>query len=137
MPVSRELRRQVIERAGNRCEYCQMPAQYDVAHFEIDHIRAQVHRGETVLENLAWACFRCNNGKGTNLAGIDPNTEKVEQLYHPRRDEWDEHFKWDGPRLTGKTPVGRATIAVLNINAPSRIAFRQQLIEESAFPPAT
>jgi hypothetical protein len=112
-----------------------MPAEFDVAHFEIDHIRAQVHSGETVFENLAWACFPCNNGKGPNLAGVDNATDNVELLYHPRRDNWHEHFEWDGPRLAGKTPIGRATIAVLNINAPSRIAFRRQLIEEGSFPP--
>jgi hypothetical protein len=113
-----------------------MPAELDVAHFEIDHIRAQVHGGETVLENLAWACFRCNNGKGTNLSGVDRATGNVEPLFHPRHDRWDDHFQWDGPRLQGKTPIGRASIAVLNMNAPSRVGLRKQLIEEGVFPPS-
>lgn len=110
MAVSRDLRRRVIERAANRCEYCQMPAEFDVAHFEIDHIRAQVHSGETVFENLAWACFPCNNGKGPNLAGVDNATDNVELLYHPRRDNctstssgtahvWQAKHRSEGRRL--------------------------------------
>jgi hypothetical protein len=86
MAVSRNLRRRVVQRAANICEYCQMPQDLDVAHFEMDHIRAQVHGARTVYENLAWACFRCNNAKGTNLAGIDSETDEVERLFHPRRD---------------------------------------------------
>jgi hypothetical protein len=35
-----------------------MPQALDVAHFEIDHIRSQVHGGQTVLANLPWTCFR-------------------------------------------------------------------------------
>lgn len=130
MAVSRPLRRLVIERAGNCCEYCHMPAWLDVAHFEVDHIRPQVHGGATELANIAWACFRCNNGKGTNLAGIDGETGQLQPLFHPRHDEWSKHFEWAGPRLIGKTAVGRATIAVLNINAGSRVALREQLIDE-------
>jgi hypothetical protein len=79
----------------------------------------------------------CNNGKGTNLSGIDSETDATTPLFHPRQDAWGEHFEWAGARLSGKTPVGRATIAVLNINAPSRVALRQQLIEEGAFPPTS
>ena len=36
---------------------------------------------------------------------------------------------------TSRTPTGRATIAVLEINLPLRVAFRQTLIEEGVFPP--
>ncbi|MBW3600692.1 MAG: HNH endonuclease [Planctomycetes bacterium] len=112
-----------------------MPQHLDVAHFEVDHIRPQAHGGATVYENLAWTCFRCNNAKGSNLAGIDNETDEVERLLHPRRDEWEAHFEWDGPRIVGRTPIGRATVAALDMNAPSRVAFRQQLIDEGVFPP--
>jgi hypothetical protein len=30
------------------------------------------------------------------------------QLFHPRRNSWDEHFHWEGPVLVGNTPTGRA-----------------------------
>ena len=112
-----------------------MPRELDVAHFEADHIRPQVHGGLTVADNLAWACFRCNNRKGANLAGIDPKDDQVYRLFHPRHDDWHEHFAWNGPILVGKTEIGRATIQVLWVNAPTRVALRQNLIDESVFPP--
>jgi len=112
-----------------------MPRWLDVAHFEVDHIQPEVHAGASVAANFAWACFRCNNRKAVNLAGIDPDTGQLHPLFHPRRDIWNDHFEWDGPQLAGKTPVGRATIAVLTIDAPGRVAFRQELISEGTFPP--
>lgn len=135
MAVSRSLRQRVIERSDNSCEYCQMPQEFDVAHFQLDHIRPQVHGGLDVADNLGWACFPCNNHKGTNLAGIDPDTDQMAPLYHPRHDAWHEHFEWQGPYLVGKTSNGRATVPVLRINDSIRVALRQQLIEEGVFPP--
>jgi 5-methylcytosine-specific restriction endonuclease McrA len=54
-----DLRSLVLHRANGICEYCHMPAQYDPAGFEIDHIIAEKHHGPTVPENLALACFPC------------------------------------------------------------------------------
>jgi hypothetical protein len=88
----------------------------------------------TNLTNLALACFACNHHKGPNLAGVDPKTGKRTWLYDPRRQKWRRHFRWDGPTLVGRTPVGRATIAVLAINLPHRLAQRTALIDEGVFP---
>jgi hypothetical protein len=35
----------------------------------------------------------------------------------------------------GRTPVGRATVAVLQMNHEDRIDLRQHLIDEGLFPP--
>jgi hypothetical protein len=56
-------------------------------------------------------------------------------LFNPRRQRWHRHFEWDGPRLVGLTPSGRATIAVFNINAAHRIDLRELLIQAGLFPP--
>jgi hypothetical protein len=48
---------------------------------------------------------------------------------------WAYHFVWDGPTLRGRTPIGRVTVEVLNMNAPVRVALRAQLIAEGEFPP--
>jgi hypothetical protein len=56
-------------------------------------------------------------------------------LYDPRRDVWADHFEWNGERLVGRTPVGRVTIDVLNINEPERVEHRRLLIAEGVFPP--
>jgi hypothetical protein len=58
-------------------------------------------------------------------------------LFNPRNDKWDEHFCWDGPVLFGKTPVGRTTIDVLNINDPICVDQREFLIAADLFPPET
>ena len=45
------------------------------------------------------------------------------------------HFAWQGARLVGLTPCGRATADVLNINEPHRIELRELLILGGVFPP--
>ena len=101
----------------------------------IDHVIALQHGGRTQLDNLAEACLRCNLAKGPNLAAIDPKTKKMVRLFHPRRDRWSRHFRWHGPRLLGKTAIGRATIGLLQINHPHYVAVRRALIDEGVFPP--
>ncbi len=129
------LRALVWNRAVRLCEYCRMPDEFDPLPFCIDHIISQQHHGPTVETNLALSCFNCNSYKGPNIAGIDPQTGRLTRLFHPRGDDWLDHFEWDEAVLTGKTPVGRTTIDVLNINDPQRVEHRRRLIEEQAFPP--
>jgi hypothetical protein len=88
------------------------------------YIIPRKHSGSDDLDNLALACIDCNLHKGPNLAGIDPETGNVVPLFHPRRQPWAEHFQWQGIRLAGKTPTGRATIQVLNINSEEQLALR-------------
>jgi hypothetical protein len=125
----------VWQRAGNCCEYCRMPQDFDDTPFEIDHIIALKHEGRTVARNLALSCFHDNAHKGSNIAGLDPKTRKLTPLFNPRRHRWQRHFRWQGACLIGRTPVGRVTVAVLNINDPSRVELREELIEEGLFPP--
>src|SRR5215510_8853822 len=99
------LRQAVRERAQNRCEYCHWPVKYSQRPFTVDHVVPKKHGGRTDLDNLALSCFRCNVHKGTNLTGIDTETGKVERVFNPRRDSWDEHFHWTGARLLGDTSV--------------------------------
>lgn len=98
--------------------------------FQFDHIIAESHGGQTSEDNLAYACFHCNNFKGPNLAGIDPESGEVIRLFHPLRDQRAEHFEWAGERLVGLTPIGRATIEALRLNHPHRLAVRRSLIRE-------
>lgn len=126
----------VWQRASHRCEYCQLPQSASVLTFQIDHIIALKHNGQTVESNLALTCCYCNSFKGPNIAGLDPDTGKLAALFHPRRDRWHRHFRWSGAILTGRTSVGRVTVTVLEINFPDRVEHRQSLIEEGVFPPA-
>ncbi|MBI5761861.1 MAG: HNH endonuclease [Planctomycetales bacterium] len=124
----------VRQRAGDRCEYCHMPQQFDPLAFQIDHIIAQQHKGPTIVENLSLACFADNHHKGPNIAGIDPDSGRMERLFHPRTDAWSDHFEWRGAILFGRTSVGRTTIAALRINLPHRVTHRTALIDEGVFP---
>lgn len=128
--------RQVWRRAASRCEYCQLPQEFDDRSFEIDHIISRKHHGPTVAGNLALSCFRCNSYKGSDISGRDMNTGMLTPLFNPRRHKWTRHFRWQGAYLIGRTPVGRVTVDILNINDPFRVELRADLIEEGLFPPA-
>ena len=129
------LARLVWRRANNCCEYCRVPQQYSSIPFEVDHIIPKQHGGITKVSNLALSCFYCNRYKGPNLSGIDPRTRRRIPLFNPRRHRWTRYFEWNGPFLIGRMPVGRATIAVLNLNMDLRVDHRQSLIQEGVFPP--
>jgi hypothetical protein len=73
-------------------------------------------------------------GKSSNLSGRDFVTGRVVLLFNPRRQSWSRHFQWVGPQLIGKSACGRATIDVLNINAPHRVDLRELLIRGGVFP---
>lgn len=118
----------VRERAGNRCEYCRLPQEFSALQFHIEHSRARQHGGTDDLENLALACPECNYHKGTNLTSIDPDTGVVTPLFHPRRDRWDDHFRRDGARIVGKTPTGRTTVWLFEINSGDRLRLRESLL---------
>ncbi|MCP5559651.1 MAG: HNH endonuclease [Verrucomicrobiaceae bacterium] len=98
--------------------------------FQIDHVVAEKHGGNDDPANLAWACYRCNTHKGPNLAGMAGQPPKLCRLFNPRTDQWDEHFRWSGPTLLGKTPIGKATISVLCINRVDSTLLRRSLIAE-------
>ena len=132
--MDRNLIELVWERAGSCCEYCRMPQEYDELPFQIDHIIAKQHRGPTVPSNLCLACFACNRHKCPNISGFEERTGRVVPLFHPRRQKWLRHFRWDGPLLVGRTGAGRVTVAVLAINLPYRVAWRRALIDAGLFP---
>jgi hypothetical protein len=127
------LRALVRERAGNRCEYCRIHQDQDPFFtFPIDHIIARQHGGTTAPENLCLSCYRCNRHKGPNIASIDPETNELVRLFHPREDDWSEHFSWHGVVLVGLTSVGRATVALLAVNHPDYLLLRESLTDEEA-----
>jgi HNH endonuclease len=128
--VNRDLVRRVWRRAGDRCEYCRIPRFAFPLPFQIDHILAEKHGGVTIEGNLALACPHCNRFKGPSIAGLDPDTGELTRLFDPRRDAWADHFQLDGPRLTGRTPVGRATVRVLAMNANDLLSIRMELVAE-------
>ena len=129
------LRRQVRSRAGERCEYCRLRQEHEPERpFHVEHIIAISHRGGDGLENLALACQLCNLLKGPNLSGIDPDTEQLERLFHPRKDAWDEHFRIPGATILGRTAIGRTTAWLLEVNSDDRVELRATLLELGEWP---
>lgn len=127
--VDANARRFVRGRAGGRCEYCRLPEYMSEFPFHVEHIVACQHGGKDHLLNLALACDRFNLNKGPNLSSIDPMTASQVPLFHPRNDAWDAHFAFHGPRLTGLTPTGRATVRLLKMNAARRLAIRTRMLQ--------
>src|SRR5262245_50099775 len=128
------LRRLVWERAAGRCEYCRLHQDdYEFQTFHVEHIIAKQHDGTDVADNLCLACSECNWAKGPNLAGLLDG--KLYLLFHPRRQSWARHFRWDGTAIVGKTKSGIVTVRVLDMNSTSRVTLRDNLLFEGRFPP--
>ncbi|MBA4160182.1 MAG: HNH endonuclease [Gemmatimonadetes bacterium] len=127
-------RDRVRGRAADRCEYCRLVQQHSELTHHIEHIVARQHGGADDLDNLALACHRCNLHKGPNLTGIDPLTGQIVPLFHPRRDEWQQHFRARGAYLEGLTPSGRATVRLLAMNDPRRLELRSELLAHGERP---
>lgn len=127
--ISPVVRAQLRQRAGSRCEYCHKPERVSTYGYHADHIIPLKHGGTSELDNLAWACFECNVSKGENIASYDRTTGKLTPLFHPRTQNWDEHFEFDDEVLRGKDAIGRVTINILDINHPDQLETRRTLIE--------
>lgn len=134
MTIPAELRRQVIQRANGCCEYCLMSQVYSFLDFEIDHIRAEKHRGSTTPDNLCYSCFDCNRHKGSDLASYDPLTDDLTRLYHPRNDDWDVHFRLNGVMIVPLTAIGRVTVFLLQLNSHEQQVRRSELLDIGEYP---
>lgn len=123
--MDRRVKQQVRRRASYRCEYCRLrESEASGIVFHVEHIIARKHGGQGDASNLALACDRCNLHKGPNIAGIDPATGRITPFFNPRTDSWDEHFELAGYMILGKSPVGRASANVLELNSPRRLQLR-------------
>jgi hypothetical protein len=133
LPV--EVVRLVTARADGRCEYCRMHQALQGATFHVEHIVPTAAGGSDDASNLCLACPPCNLHKSDRTHGVDPDTERPAPLFDPRRDLWDDHFAWVGRRLAGRTPAGRATVALLDLNSPRRLLIREAEETFDLFPP--
>jgi hypothetical protein len=133
--VPAALRREVIRRAEGRCEYCRLAQASEQATFHIDHITPRAAGGATASENLALACASCSLRKGARQTAVDPATGERVSVYHPRRQRWQEHFRWDGLLLVGHTPSGRATVMLLKLNTPQILELRREEASRGRHPP--
>lgn len=135
--LSAKLRGRLIEADNHHCAYCYTTEANTGQPMTIDHIIPQAQGGETVFENLCFACRRCNEYKGSATTAQDPLTGETIRLFQPRQQQWPDHFQWDesGAMLIGLTATGRATIVALNINNPLIVDVRRRWVSVGWHPP--
>lgn len=101
--IPASLRRLVIQRSDNRCEYCKISQLGQVATFHVDHIVPVVAGGQTTTDNLALACVSCSLRKGARQVVEDPRAGERVSIFNPRQQKWEEHFSWHDVQLLGLT----------------------------------
>ncbi len=127
----------VAERAAHRCEFCRAPEAIFTLRFEVDHVVPTSLGGDDAFDNLALACRACNLWKSNAVMAPDPETGEKVPLFNPRQDVWHELFTIEiakAVRLVGKTPVGRATVVQLRMNAAAQCDARYWWIRIGLFP---
>lgn len=105
--------------------------------FTVDHILPEILGGNSEPDNLCLACWDCNLAKGARIAAIDPDTHELVPLFQPRKQAWLEHFQWQGGGtvVSGRTAIGRATVAALALNRGVLVRARQRWVEVGWHPP--
>ncbi len=133
------LRQAVAERARYRCEYCQSPERITGGPLHVEHVTPETSGGPTILDNLAFACARCNLHKGVRTHYQDPVSGRSVSLFNPRTQKWSRHFMWkaEGLRVEGRTQSGRATVNALNMNYPTIVMARSLWVSLGVHPPPT
>jgi len=93
--------------------------------------------GSSDEENLTLACPLCNGHKADKIDAIDPQTQQIVALFHPRMDNWSDHFEWteEFTIILGKTPIGRATVDALAVNQPDMVITRRLWVIAGWHPP--
>ena len=128
------LRHLVFERAQGKCEYCLIHQDVSIYSHEVDHIIALKHGGQTQAGNLAVACLPCNRSKGSDLTTFDPLSNTIVPLFNPRQHTWSEHFTLAAAAIVSLTSIGRATVVLLKLNAPTRLLHRRVLVAQGRYP---
>jgi hypothetical protein len=103
--------------------------------FEVEHVIAEKHGGQTSAENLAYACVACNRFKGTDIASIAPGAGALTRLFNPRLDHWANHFAVDGAWIKPLADIGEVSVRILSLNDPDRVAERELLVAAGRYPP--
>jgi len=103
----------------------------------IDHVIPQKAGGPSDIDNLALACYRCNEFKGARMDAQDPQSGARTPLFNPCNQDWHEHFEWstDCLRIIGQTATGRATVEALHLNNDWLVHARRIWVSTGLFPP--
>jgi len=132
--ISAAVRSLVAQRAARRCEYCLLHEDDSFTPHQIDHIISRKHGGGSSPDNLAFACIRCNAWKGSDIASIASQPDRIASLFNPRRDPWREHFRLERGEIVPLTDAGAATVRLLRLNLLGRVTERRALTGCGRYP---
>ncbi|MEO1353831.1 MAG: HNH endonuclease [Cyanobacteria bacterium J06635_15] len=137
MAISDSIRKRVRAEADYRCEYCKTSSRLIGMPLVIDHVLPQSLGGDDARRNLAAACYRCNEFKGSKTHASDPVTGLLVSLFNPRCQNWGEHFEWvnGGTHIAGVTSTGRGTVIALRLNNDWLVQSRALWMESGWHPP--
>jgi hypothetical protein len=119
--IKRELRLM----SNNKCCYCECHVHEESKWMEVEHYLAKYWHELLVVvwTNLLPACKRCNISKSSHDCALEP-------IVHPINDEPKEHLKWRAYRFYDKTPLGKKTIEVVDLNDRERLVNKRFEIGE-------
>lgn len=105
----------------------------------IDHVLPLSKGGTDHFNNLAAACYRCNEYKGARTHGLDPVSNELVPLFNPRNDIRYEHLRWTngGTHIVGISPSGRATVLMLRLNNDYVVESRILWVRQGWHPPTS
>jgi HNH endonuclease len=114
-----------------RCGYCGTSEQQAGGELTVDHYQPLSAQGSDALENLVYACFRCNLYKGDFWGG---NLREARVL-HPRRDYLESHYALDRSSglLVAITSLGEFHIALLHLNRDALVFRRREEVTQLAY----
>ncbi len=116
----------------HECEFCRLPD-----HEGALHVRALYgNTGSFSLATLQELCLMCDACSDRISVLQRDNWSGLKQLFHPRRQVWEQHFVWqqEGLLLHGQTPSGEATITLLALNSETHIQ-RRHLAKQQGWHP--
>jgi HNH endonuclease len=131
------VQRKVLILSNGYCEYCLHPESHATDFYHFDHINPFLKIGRNAVGNIARSCGRCNIVKSQKTHAIDPLTNDIYPLFHPRKEIWTDHFQWSEDYLImyGLTPTGRATIDFLQLNRRNLQNLRGTMRDSGLHPP--
>lgn len=135
--IPEKLKEKVRQSAIHRCGFCLLLQKYLPNMLRIDHIKPLAKGGTNDEVNLWLLCETCNGAKSDKTEDFDELTQITVPLFNPRTQIWDEHFEWsnDYTKIIGKTPIGRVTVAELNLNKQRLVAVRREWVSAGWHPP--
>ncbi len=132
--IPADVRLLVASRAARRCEYCLIHEEDSFTPHQVDHIISRKHGGSSSPDNLAFACIRCNAWKGSDIASLGFEEDRISPLFTPRKDRWLVHFRLEAGEIIPLTSVGAATVRLLRLNLLGRVTERRILIQCRRYP---